>query len=143
MGRTTTNLRRRRTGAAVVEMAVVVPVLLLLALGCTDFGRVFHAYSVVSSASRCGAEYGSLHNFSDSTRAAWEAAIVAAVEREMEGLSGYQASQLQTDVSTTVDTDGLFIAEVEVSYPFQTAVAWPGLPSSVSLSHRVAMRRIH
>lgn len=135
--------RQARSGAAVVEMAVVTPVLLLLAFGCTDFGRVFHAYAVVSNAARCGAEYGALHNFTSYTRGSWEAAVRSAVESDMQGLQGYQPQQLDVAITTTTDADGLFRVAVQVTYPFQTVIAWPGLPSPVSLSHRLEMRRIH
>ena len=138
-----TVLRRARAGTAVVEMAVVTPVLLALAFGCTDFGRIFHAYAVVSNAARCGAEYGALHNFTNYTRDSWETAVRNAVESDMQGLAGYQSQQLDVAIATTTDADGLFRVAVQVTYPFQTVVSWPGLPSPVSLTHRLEMRRIH
>jgi Flp pilus assembly protein TadG len=46
---------RREKGQALVELALLLPVLLLLLGGIVEFGRIFHAYLVITSASREGA----------------------------------------------------------------------------------------
>jgi Flp pilus assembly protein TadG len=124
-------------------MAIVTPVVILLALGCTDFGRVFHAQSVVSNGARCGAEYGATHGFTSHTQSAWEAQVRSSVEEELRNLPGYDAELANVEVSTVPDEAGLFRVAVEVEYPFATTIAWPGLPSQLRLQHRVEMRRIH
>jgi Flp pilus assembly protein TadG len=45
----------RRPGQSIVELAIVVPVLLLLAVGVFEFGRALHAYLTVTHAARDGA----------------------------------------------------------------------------------------
>ena len=132
----------KRTGAATVEMALVLPVVLLFAFACVDFGRVVHAYVVVSNAARCGAEYGSMHKFTTYTHPFWESEVRLAIEQEMEGLASFDAGNLQTTLTTSTDADGLFRLDVEVRYPFQTVVHWPGVPSQTVLNHRVSMRQI-
>ncbi|MEP6508002.1 MAG: TadE/TadG family type IV pilus assembly protein [Gemmatimonadales bacterium] len=52
-------LRRTEDGAALVELAVALPVLLLLAIGAAEFGRVYHTAVTVANAARAGAHYGS------------------------------------------------------------------------------------
>jgi len=54
--------RRRRceTGQAVVELALVVPVLVLLLLGIAEFGRLYGAYLTVEQAAREGARVAAL-----------------------------------------------------------------------------------
>jgi len=47
--------RRPDSGEALVEMALVLPILLVLSLGMLDFGRAFHAKSVLDQAAREGA----------------------------------------------------------------------------------------
>jgi Flp pilus assembly protein TadG len=49
---------RDPTGAAMVEFAVVFPVLVLLLIGAADFGRVFFTSIAVANAARAGAEWG-------------------------------------------------------------------------------------
>lgn len=47
--------RMRESGQALVEMALILPVLLILALGIVEFGRAFNAKQVVTEAAREGA----------------------------------------------------------------------------------------
>jgi Flp pilus assembly protein TadG len=137
-------LRPRLTarGAAAVEMALVLPLVLLLTFAAVDFGRVVHAFLVVSNAARCGAEYGSMHEFTAYTRPSWESQIRSAMEDEMHGLKGFSATNLQSTYTTTTDSDGLFQLQIKASYPFATIVNWPGVPANVLLSHQVEMRQI-
>jgi len=51
-------LHRTESGSALVELAVALPVLVLLAIGVADFGRVFYTGIVVANAARAAAEYG-------------------------------------------------------------------------------------
>ncbi len=46
---------RRERGAAVVEFALVVPVLLILVLGIVEFGRAYQVQTTLSAAAREGA----------------------------------------------------------------------------------------
>ncbi|MFM8446971.1 MAG: TadE/TadG family type IV pilus assembly protein [Candidatus Nanopelagicaceae bacterium] len=48
------------SASVVVEFALVVPLLLTLVFGITDFGRLFYANLSITSASREGARYSSL-----------------------------------------------------------------------------------
>ncbi len=50
--------REDRNGQALVEFALVIPLLLLLVMGVFDLGRGIYAYNVVASAAREGARYG-------------------------------------------------------------------------------------
>src|SRR5438309_2240325 len=44
--------RKAPSGAAIVEMALVTPILVMLLVGIVDFGRVWNAYEVVTNAAR-------------------------------------------------------------------------------------------
>jgi Flp pilus assembly protein TadG len=44
-------------GQSIVELAAVVPILLLILLGAIDLGRAFYAYVSISNAARVGAEF--------------------------------------------------------------------------------------
>ncbi|NHM27272.1 pilus assembly protein [Desulfofundulus sp. TPOSR] len=46
---------RSQKGQAMVELALLLPVLLLILGGIIEFGRIFHAYLVITGASREGA----------------------------------------------------------------------------------------
>ena len=65
-----------RSGAAATEFAVALPILMLLALACADFGRVMHHYQIVSNAARTGAaDAGEAQRYTT-----WAGADVAAVD---------------------------------------------------------------
>jgi Flp pilus assembly protein TadG len=64
MSRATRTPRRRRhdSGEALVEMALVMPILIVLSMGMLDFGRAFHAKSVLDQAAREGARVAVITN---------------------------------------------------------------------------------
>lgn len=53
--------RRVDRGQNLVELAIVMPLLLLILMGVIDLGRAFHAYIVVENAAREAARYGASH----------------------------------------------------------------------------------
>ena len=57
------NLLMGEKGQTVVEVAIVLPILLVILLGIIDFGRVFYAAVTISNASRVGARYVFDHRF--------------------------------------------------------------------------------
>lgn len=51
-------LLKRKQGQALVEMALILPILLMLIFGCIEFGRIFGAYLLVNNLARDGVRYG-------------------------------------------------------------------------------------
>jgi TadE-like protein len=51
------NLLRRDSGGAIVEMAIVFPILLLLFVGTAEVGRLFYTYTTLAKATKLGARY--------------------------------------------------------------------------------------
>ena len=85
--------RRKDGGQAAAELALVLPVLALIALGCLDLGRAFSVWVTLTNATREGARYGCLHP-------ADSAGIVARTEAEM------AAAGLPSDALTVSVTPG-------------------------------------
>ena len=56
-GRGLSGLLRRRDGAAAVEFAMVLPVLLLILFGTIELGRLIHNYNVVAKGVRDASRY--------------------------------------------------------------------------------------
>lgn len=54
-------MMRVHRGQALVEMALILPMLLLLAFGTIDLGRVFYFQEAITNSARAGARYGSTH----------------------------------------------------------------------------------
>jgi Flp pilus assembly protein TadG len=136
-----------RRGAAAVELAMIAPVLVTVVLGCVDFGRFAYNYIALTNATRAGAAYAIMNNYSSSTYSTWVSGITTAAKQEMTGQTGYTSSNLTVAAPVvTVESTGLRRVQLTVSYPFQTLVNWSwsgvGIPSSVTMQRTVVMRSI-
>jgi Flp pilus assembly protein TadG len=127
-----------RPATAATELALVLPVLAILVLGCIDFGRFSTANIAVANAARAGAEFGGTHACTTATAALWEQQVKQAVVDEMSGLDRFDPTRLTVTVTrVTSGTDAR--VEVDVTYPFDMAVGWPGLPAHLTLERVVSM----
>ena len=54
------HFRKDQRGQAMVELALILPILLLLIMGIIEIGRMYNAYLVIDHATREGARAGSL-----------------------------------------------------------------------------------
>jgi len=134
--------RRGRRGATALEFAVILPVLMTLVLGCVDFGRFAHSYIVVTNAARVGASYATVNPYTPETYTLWQNSIQQAVTQEMMGLSEFDPQALTVQTTVIPGSGPNWSAQVEVTYPFQTLIAWPGIPSSLNLNQTVLMQTI-
>lgn len=85
--------RQRSLGQGLVELALVLPVLLLIFMGIVDFGRAIYAYNSVSNAAREGARVGIVDQRTGAG-GAYNAAIEAANQATALGLSPTDAAQV-------------------------------------------------
>jgi Flp pilus assembly protein TadG len=102
-------LARSERGAAVVEFAVVVPVLLVLVMGIIDFGRMYAVAASLAAATRDGARQGA--TATDLTDATQLAAIKARVVSGFQPLGGTAL----TAANVSVTLDGSYNVVVTVS----------------------------
>jgi Flp pilus assembly protein TadG len=133
-------LSNRRGGAA-LELALTLPVLLLLAFGCVDMGRAASAHLIVCNAARTGADYGATRAVTTISRAAWEDSIRTEVETEMLGIPSFNDANLTVNIETVAGHFDLDHVIVTVQYNFQTITGWPGIPQNISLEHTVSTQR--
>ena len=54
-------MQRKRKGQAAVELALILPVILLILMGLLDLGRLFYFEVAITNAAREGARYGAAH----------------------------------------------------------------------------------
>jgi len=97
-------VRRRRhpeRGAAAVEMALVLPVLLFLLMGMIDFGRAYNAQIQLSAAAREGVRLASLNGTADPTLATNPTGTAAIAARVTSAAGGLAAFATTNDCTTT------------------------------------------
>jgi Flp pilus assembly protein TadG len=110
---------RDDTGAEVIELALVLPILLLVLAGIVDFGFLFQRFEVVTNAAREGARVAVLPGYS-------QADVQARVQSYLtkSGLSGAMDFHLEY---TTEQLGGVAVrmAKVTVGYPNSFLVLGP------------------
>lgn len=105
-------LHRNEAGAAAVEMALVLPILILLVFGIVEFGMAYNAKNTLTHAAREGARAFAIAD-PDLAPADVEAAVRDTVEEAMGGLTiANPATDIDIDAPCTPGSP----AEVTVSY---------------------------
>jgi len=140
-------------GAALVELALVSPLLLLLLFGAIDFGRAFFAGLEVANAAHAGAEYGSQFptNTANISTAAQQSApnlsnlTVSAPTWGCECSDGtlYSAGCTVTPVcvaSTTRSATYIHRVQVTATGIYHPLLPWPHIPSSITLTQTATIR---
>lgn len=94
-------------GQGLVEMAIVLPVLLLLLFGILEFGRIFNAYLVTKEASREGARLAALGNNN---------AVVVNAAKNAAGIFDYDAVEVSISPLDVNEREKGEAVTVTVSY---------------------------
>ena len=135
-----------RRGVAMVEAALLLPLLLLIVLGAVDFGRFAYSHIAITNAARTGAAFGAVNPFTTATRTVWETNVRQRITDDLgptlSAAPGFAPATDVTAVRSIETLTGLWSVRVEVSYPFRTIVPWPGIPGETTLRRAVEMRGI-
>ena len=107
--------RRRDRGAAAVEMALILPVLLFVLMGLVDFGRAYSAQIQLSQAAREGARLASLNSTANAADPNFGS---AAITTRVRAAAGGLTSVSGTPVYCPVPAGATDTARVTVSAPF-------------------------
>lgn len=110
---------RAEAGGALVELALVLPVLILVFVGTVDFGRVFYTSQSLTNAARAGAQYGSATPARSGDFAGMEATAVAATNTPGVTAQATRLCQCATDAGVFYPTGppNTCIGVVTVSCP--------------------------
>ena len=150
--------RTRERGVSTVEMALMLPFLLLLLIGVVDFAQLFRLAIEVSSAARAGAQYG----YQNSATQTDTAGMIAAAEDEAADVTTWGANaasygcmcsdgteQSQVSSSTSGSTSQcatppnsctskgaqlVNYVQVQTQATYAPLFPWPGVPSSITLN---------
>lgn len=127
-------LVKSQKGQAMVELALTLPVIVLLLFGILEFGRISYSYIVITHAAREGARAGAVGKS--------DAEIMATI-RENAPLPDADTNLHITELepSESARTPGLLLT-VEVAYDVQlvTPLFDELLPNPVRIKSRVTMR---
>jgi Flp pilus assembly protein TadG len=124
-----------RSGAAVVEMALLLPLLVFLCVISVDFARIFYFSQTISNCARNGALYESdAYNRAESPYKSLEEAALADA-----GNLNDPANPPNVTSSGGVDSTGVPYVEVTVQYKFKTVSRFPGVPSTMLVRRTVRM----
>jgi Flp pilus assembly protein TadG len=122
----------RRRGVAVVELAVLLPILVFLFLITVDFARVFYFSLTLTNCARAGALYAC----DPTTQLESPFPNAEAAARA----DATNLSPLPTISSANgVDASGRAYVEVTARYTFRTITSFPTIPNQVNLSRTVRM----
>lgn len=142
------DLMRSSAGGSLVELALVLPVFLLLLVGAVDCGQAYYESIEVAGAAHAAAMYGS-QNPTDTTgmtSAAQDDApnvpnlsvTTPTYGCECADGTGYSASC--SSLPSCPSNNAVYRVKVTVTATYTPIFPWPGIPSSMSLSSSASMR---
>lgn len=146
--------RRSERGAALVELAVALPLLLVIMVGTIDFGRAFRTAMIVTNAARAGAQLGSQNSVNATNTTGMVAAANAVLTANGLGASPAPTastlcqcatnSGVFTNAANCSDpcTGGHLVVSVTVTATrtFSLIQPFPGIPSSVTITRSATAR---
>lgn len=126
-----------RKGTAIVEFALVLPILVLLLVGLVEFSRVLSVKQVITNATREGARAGAVE-----LNDALALSVAQSVSENYLESSGADLISA-TIVPSFVETGGSEAIQVVIDYNYDSLLTgWiPGIPSMLTLRSAALMRR--
>ena len=154
---------RSQSGQSLVELAMVLPVLVLLALGVIEVGRYSYIGILVANAARSGAAYGA----QSLPQAVNASGVTAAVQNDFQDntqdATNLSLSSITSSVSCGCDSNGtittaacsgatnpnagtcsaghwVVMVSVTAGGTFRSLFNYPGIPKSIAISRTATMR---
>ena len=128
---------RSQRGAAAVEFALVVPVLLALVLGIVEFGRAYYIETTLSSAAREGVRSMALQNDATTARTTTKNAATGLTLTDSQIAISYLSPVTATSCTVTGTTAPPSVV-VTITYPMAYITQFFG--SSITLTAKGVMR---
>lgn len=138
-----------RRGAALVEVALVLPFLLLVLALIADFSRAYIVANAIDNAACQGAYTAALTPLVDEEYGTWKITVEQSVRDALNVYAWFVPTQLNVTVpmpSTTnglIDASGVSVVEVKAEYFAQHLIRLPGLPQSYTISRTIRMDQIN
>jgi Flp pilus assembly protein TadG len=147
-------------GSALVELALSLPLLVLLMVGAIDFARVFYVGMELTNAARAGAQYGAYNPAQSVDIAGMQAAAAGSVNitidnppmvmstptvpsRNCRCATGTEVLPLETSCATPCPNEQHLVVTVTVTTSKTFTLvsgSFPGIPQSVNLVRAATLR---
>jgi TadE-like protein len=113
---------KKERGAALLEAAITIPMLLLVSVGIFEFGRAYQTWQILTNAAREGARLAVLP---DPTAGVAESRVLQYMQDGQ--LSGAASATIDVNRATTIDVAGRTVSasQVSIDYPFSFIVLQP------------------
>ncbi len=109
-------------GAALLEAAITLPMLLLIAVGIFEFGRAYQTWQILTNAAREGARMAVLP---DPTPGNVETRVRDYMQAGQLSEAGTAAVDVNRSATMTVNGAPVSVSQVSIDYPFSFIVLQP------------------
>jgi Flp pilus assembly protein TadG len=109
---------RNQRGAALIETAITIPLVLLVSVSIFEFGRAYQTWQVLTNAAREGARVAVLESYTD-------AAVTSTVRNYLTSGQLTNAGTASITVVRNVPFGATTASRITVNYPFQFIVLNP------------------
>jgi Flp pilus assembly protein TadG len=131
-------------GQSMIELALLLPIMLLVLLGVIEFGRAAYFYIEVADAAKAGAQYGA-QNMANAEN---QPAILQAAQNDAVDL-GSNLNNMTTFITCACPGTGTaspcgvglgcsyptVYLTVNLQYPLSTLFSYPGIPTTFSINN--------
>jgi Flp pilus assembly protein TadG len=136
LGNRARRLAKSDRGAALVEFAVILPILALLLTGIIDFGRYMYDGILAANAARAGAQYGA-QNLATAANSTGMKNAALQDAQNLPNLTVPTANGFCMSGSTVVTcgtAGSVAYVQVDTTGTFTPLIKYPGLPATVTVS---------
>jgi Flp pilus assembly protein TadG len=133
----TGQVNRKRRGAALIEAAILLPILLLVLFGMVEYGGLFWRASQLEATARTAVRAGAL---SGGSTAAVNSTINSMMNAAGLGSSGYSVTLNPTNPAT-ITTGSQFTVTISVPYPNISLTKCPLVPTPATLTRSCTMAK--
>jgi Flp pilus assembly protein TadG len=144
------NASRDERGQAFVELALVLPIFVLLLVGAAEIGRIAFATIEVSNAARAGVSYGAQNHATASDSSGIQTAAIqdgpdltdlqAVATRACTCSSGTTITCANAAANCLAPSRIIEYVQVQTSAVVGTVFKFPGIPNSITLNGYAIMR---
>lgn len=138
-----------RRGAALVEIALVLPILFLFLALIADFGRAYVVANAIDNAASQGAFNAAMNSLVDEDYNNWKNAVEQNVRQTLSLYAWFDPNRLTVTVpmpsqsNGLIDSFGVSLVEVKAEYTAQHLIRLPGLPSNYTIIRTIRMDQIN